>query len=245
MLPKECAHNGHTDSHHFQCTRTNVLGLERSFTRRHTLKMRFCGDKQGHAVLLLSTTAVHGSLTLESFLGHTRQMTLHTSLFLYLPHWRDLSTFFLNYFCTCHLLVSALNMLFNIVNSIWLISTHSCRCFCGMNYYTFMGNTRKMLVFSEKHCGYLIMTMITAINSRCVCVSVQQLGISLDIYSLLVYLVVDLRKCSFAFTCLPEQSEVLSVQGRGSDRFEASDKPPFGLYTPESSLSRCLDGGTD
>ncbi len=94
VTPKQlCAHNGQIDSHHFQCTPTNVLGLERLLTRRHTLKLRFCGNKQGHAVRLLST-AVHGSFTLESFLGDTRQMTLHTVLFFtVVTHWRDLLCF--------------------------------------------------------------------------------------------------------------------------------------------------------
>lgn len=58
-----------------------------------------------------------------------------------------------------------------------------------------------MVVFFKKHCGYLIMTMIiTAINSRCFCVPLLQLEISLDILTL-AYLVVDhLRKCLLAFT---------------------------------------------
>lgn len=104
--PKQCAHNGQIDSHHFQCTPRNVLGLERSLTRRRTLKLRFCGDKQGHAVLLLSS-AVYGSFTLESFLGYTRKMTLLTVLFLLLSHIGKICLFsFLSLHCfTCRLLI--------------------------------------------------------------------------------------------------------------------------------------------
>lgn len=84
MLLKQCPHNGQTDSHHFQCTRTNVLGHERSFTDIRS-KCGFVVTQTGSRSVSLPST-VHASLTLESFLGHTRQMTLHTSLFLYICH---------------------------------------------------------------------------------------------------------------------------------------------------------------